>query len=60
MYPTWKYHKDLPGGKIVKNDREEMALGDGWHDSPADISAKKKATKEPLKELASKTAEEAI
>lgn len=49
MYPTWKYHKDLPGGKIVRNDREELALGDDWYDSPADIPKKNETPKKTAK-----------
>ena len=34
-FPKWKYHKD-GRSKLVKSEREEKFLGDGWAESPAD------------------------
>lgn len=36
QYPRWKYGAD-GASLIVNNADEEEALGDVWHDSPADV-----------------------
>jgi hypothetical protein len=33
-FPKWKYHAKLDA-VVVNDPAEEMALGDGWEDSPA-------------------------
>lgn len=36
-YPKFKYHKEFPEGKIFNNATEEVAAGDEWKESPADL-----------------------
>lgn len=49
-FPKWKYHAtEAPA--LVNTEEEEKALGEGWHNSPADI------TKEPEKKSESKKTE---
>lgn len=36
-YPKWKYHKKYPQGLVIDNIEEEVALGEGWVDSPAEF-----------------------
>jgi hypothetical protein len=33
-FPSWRYHRNLEA-KIVQNEAEANALGDGWAMSPA-------------------------
>ena len=32
-YPAWRYHAELPP-KLVEDDAEDAALGEGWFDNP--------------------------
>lgn len=36
VYPSWRYHKSLEA-KIVRSAAEDVSLGDGWVESPADV-----------------------
>src|SRR5712692_7357065 len=37
-YPSYRYHPTkAPAGKIVKNEEEHKALGEGWYATPADF-----------------------
>lgn len=36
-FPRWRFHKDLPDGKIVRSSEENEQLGAGWVDSPLDL-----------------------
>lgn len=37
QYPKWRYHPEC-GGRIVKSEAEDIALGIGWVDSPLEFS----------------------
>lgn len=37
-YPKWLYHRSEPA-RIVEDQVEHLALGDGWVESPADVDA---------------------
>ncbi len=55
-YPRWRYHKNLPQGKIFYNADEEFSAGEGWVDHPLLINitpkiVESKSKKEkPIKE----------
>jgi hypothetical protein len=34
-FPKFKYHEKYPQGLLIETPEEEVALGDGWHDTPA-------------------------
>lgn len=36
-YPCWRYHKDLPAGRIFQDQAEIDAAGEGWVDTPAKL-----------------------
>ena len=42
-FPRWMYRKDLPKGKIFKDEKQLEAAGDGWVNSPAQLQRKAEA-----------------
>lgn len=45
-YPSWRYHADFEPC-IVADEQEDAALGPGWVDSPAKVSAPPEPQPEP-------------
>lgn len=37
-YPKWVYHRSEPA-RVVEDAVEQLALGEGWVESPADVDA---------------------
>lgn len=53
-FPKWKYHR-TEAAKVVNDPAEEMALGEGWYDSPAEIPAEPEPEPEPEQPVAPKS-----
>lgn len=49
-YPKYKYHAELDP-EIVHDEDQELALGDGWEDSPADHGVITNPSKEQALEI---------
>lgn len=45
-YPAWRYHTGGQGAKIVNSEKEDKALGAGWHDTPTPTPEQVKAAKD--------------
>lgn len=45
-YPKWLYHPSKPAA-LVADETERKALGAGWAESPADVSAEPPPEKAP-------------
>lgn len=48
QFPKWLYHAELPA-RIVKTPEEQIALGEGWADSPAAFEHKPEELPKPKK-----------
>lgn len=45
MYPTWKYSKECPQGKLFETFEAAEAAGEDWYESPAEIPEEKAVKK---------------